>query len=638
MLPSPIAQLIAQSADDLALDGEYLFEMAPDAQAVIDPLRNCYLAANAAARQLLGLDLSRLASHQPSDLVTDRIGDFVVFTEEALETGEAWIRDLAMRTHEGREVRVECHAVGMQCGGIKAIFMSMRDAQQQDAQRASADADEFIRRGLAEWQRIERLFVDIERENQMILQAAGEGIYGLDTQGRATFVNPAAARMLGFREDELVGRDMHQLLHHTHADGSDYPVGRCPIYAAIHDGQARQVGDEVFWRKDGSSFPVEYTSTPLRDNGRPIGAVVVFRDISERVDGERRLRAALDELERLRERLERENAYLQQEICEEHNYHEIIGRTEVVRRTAHKIDLVAPTEASVLITGESGTGKELIARAIHRNSLRAERPLIRVNCAAVPRELFESEFFGHVKGAFTGAVRDRAGRFELADGGTLFLDEVGEIPLELQSKLLRVLQEGQFERVGSDRTLSTNVRVIAATNRDLAKEVEAGRFREDLYFRLNVFPIHSAALRERKQDIPLLVAHFLASIGRRFGRDDLRISEADVTRLHAYDWPGNIRELQNLLERAIIVSSDARLRIELPTGHKPAPPSDVIAGPQQTPNTLMTETERRTRDRETIEQALAQTNGKVFGPGGAAELLGIKPTTLASRIKRWGIR
>jgi transcriptional regulator with GAF, ATPase, and Fis domain len=330
-----------------------------------------------------------------------------------------------------------------------------------------------------------------------------------------------------------------------------------------------------------------------------------------------------------------ENAYLQEEIQAEHNYQEIVGRSAALRRTIEKIEMVAPTDATVLVTGESGTGKELIARAIHQSSDRAERALIRVNCAAVPRELFESEFFGHVKGAFTGAVRDRAGRFELADRGTLFLDEVGEIPLELQSKLLRVLQEGQFERVGSDRTSTIDVRVIAATNRDLEREVAEGRFREDLYFRLNVFPIHSAALRERSEDIPLLTAHFLKLIGRRFGRADLRISEADVARMRDYTWPGNVREMQNVLERAVITASGSQVRVELPEQFCPQAPSCTTI--ERGESEITTDQQRRQRDRAVILQALQRSGGKVFGPGGAAEILGVKPTTLASRIKRWGI-
>ena len=254
------------------------------------------------------------------------------------------------------------------------------------------------------------------------------------------------------------------------------------------------VDGEVFWRKDGTPVWVEYTSTPIRDRGMVVGAVIVFRDVSQRREADEKLHAALAEVDRLRERLELENAYLQEEIRIETNPRGIIGQSAAIQKTLRQVKLVAPTTAAVMITGESGTGKELIARAIHEASSRRDRPLIRVNCAAIPRELFESEFFGHVKGAFTGAVRDRIGRFELADGGTLFLDEVGEIPLELQGKLLRVLQEGNFERVGEERTRAVDVRLIAATNRDLKQEVARGRFREDLYFRLNVFPVESVPL------------------------------------------------------------------------------------------------------------------------------------------------
>ena len=257
-----------------------------------------------------------------------------------------------------------------------------------------------------------------------------------------------------------------------------------------------QVDHEVFWRSDGTSFPVAYTSTPIRDRGRLLGAVIVFRDISQRREDEARLKSALAEVDSLRERLELENAYLKEEIRAERHHQGIIGHSPAIAATLRQVDLVAGTDATVLITGESGTGKELIARAIHEASRRSDRPMIRVNCAAIPHALFESEFFGHAKGSFTGALRDRVGRFELADGGTLFLDEVGEIPLELQGKLLRVLQERSFERIGEARTRAVDVRVVAATNRDLRAEVRAGRFREDLYFRLNVFPIEARPLRE----------------------------------------------------------------------------------------------------------------------------------------------
>ena len=611
-----------------------LFEMAPEPQLLIDPFDNRILASNAAARRFFNFD-GPADRAKPSQLFSEVIPQLVVFSQAVLEEGRRWTNELLCQTEKGRHRRVECHAVAVRVGHGAAILMSLRDIERQHHLRAVADADTFVRLGLSEWRRVERLFREIEQDNQLILQAAGEGIYGVNANGNTTFVNPAAQRMLGYTADELVGRNMHAILHHTHADGRPYAVCDCPIYAAFNDGEIHKVSDEVFWRKDGHPIAVEYTSTPIRENGKPVGAVVVFRDVSTRKETEHQLRAALEELETLKQRLEQENAYLQQEIQEEHHYQEIVGRSAALRKTIDKIERVAPTDASVLITGESGTGKELIARAIHQSSDRSERSLIRVNCAAVPRELFESEFFGHVKGAFTGAVRDRAGRFELADGGTLFLDEVGEIPLELQSKLLRVLQEGQFERVGSDRMLTADVRVIAATNRNLEQEVSEGRFREDLYFRLNVFPIHSAALRERVEDIPLLVAHFLKLIGRRFGRTDLRVREADVQRMRAYGWPGNVREMQNVLERAVITAAGKQLYIELPEQACPQAASAPTA--ERAAMAITTEQQRRQRDREMIIQALEQSGGKVFGPDGAAEILGLKPTTLASRIKRWGI-
>ncbi len=615
--------------------GDPLFEYSPEAQLLFDPYNDRFLRANQIARHLLGLTETTLAEGRPSMVFGQDVPQLIVFTQAVLEKGHATMDRLVCRHASQTEMTFECHARRVQWSSSPAVLISLRDIEQRQQLQAAADAQDFMRKGAAEWRRIEKLFAEIERENQMILRAAGEGIYGLDANGLTTFVNPAAARMLGYRVDELVGRNMHRMLHHTHSDGSHYPACECPIYAAIKDGCVRHSVNEIFWRKDGSAFPVEYTSTPLKDSGSTIGAVVVFRDVSERKQAEDQLRQAMQELESLKLRLEQENAYLQEEIREEHNFHEIIGRSEVLGRIIRRIELVAPTEATVLITGESGTGKELIARAIHQDSQRADHPLIRVNCAAVPRELFESEFFGHVKGAFTGAMRDRAGRFELANGGTLFLDEIGEIPLELQSKLLRVLQEGQFERVGSDRTLETNVRLIAATNRDLKNEVAKGRFREDLYFRLNVFPIHAAPLRERSEDIPLLATHFLQLIGRRMGREGLHISEHYMQRLQTYHWPGNIRELQNLLERAVIVAPGPQVQIELPDAVSHQTSSNKRSDTDRA--VILTEQERRERDKQVIVQALAQCNGKVFGPGGAAEALGLKPTTLASRIKRWGI-
>ena len=345
---------------------------------------------------------------------------------------------------------------------------------------------------------------------------------------------------------------------------------------------------------------------------------------------------AFAEIERLRLQLELENEYLREELNLEGAFGEMIGSSPALRNTTGQIEVVAGTDANVLVHGESGTGKELVAREIHRRSSRRSGPMIKVNCAAIPRDLFESEFFGHVKGAFSGAVRDRAGRFEAADGGTLFLDEVGEIPLSLQSKLLRVLQEGTFERIGESRTRKVNVRLVAATNRDLRAEVDAGRFREDLYYRLNVFPITVAPLRQRKDDIAPLAEKFRDDICRRMNKPQLRLTKGTIEGLRRYDWPGNVRELQNVIERAIITSKGSSLKVELPNSRRnptgTTPPAEAEA-PQ-----VLTDTELREIERKNILRALEVSGGKISGPRGAAALLGVKPTTFSSRVKAMNIR
>jgi len=343
---------------------------------------------------------------------------------------------------------------------------------------------------------------------------------------------------------------------------------------------------------------------------------------------------ALEVIEILKQRLEQENEYLREEVTQSVVFGDLIGQSPSLQAVTHQIELVAPTNSAVLILGESGTGKEVVAREIHRHSQRANRPLIKVNCAAVPRELYESEFFGHAKGAFTGALRDRAGRFELADGGTLFLDEIGEIPLDLQAKLLRVLQEGEIERIGEERTRRIDVRIIAATNRNLRAEAEAGRFRQDLFYRLSVFPMELPPLRKRVEDIPLLAEHFVARFARQLGRPTPRLTLANVQELQRYDWPGNVRELQHALERACIVATDGRLRFEFAKDppRRREPDTDTT-----TAQRILTELEMRELEANNIRAALTASKGKIYGAEGAAARLGMKPTTLASRIKALGI-
>lgn len=301
---------------------------------------------------------------------------------------------------------------------------------------------------------------------------------------------------------------------------------------------------------------------------------------------------------------------------------------------------MAPTNATVLIKGETGTGKELIALAIHQRSKRKNNPLIKVNCASIPKELFESEFFGHIKGAFTGAIKDRVGRFQLADGGTIFLDEVGEIPIELQGKLLRVLQEGEYEIIGEGKTRRVDVRVIAATNRNLEKEMESKQFRQDLYFRLSVFPLEIDPLRKRKEDIPLLARHFLKQNCRSIGFKELFLKKEQILQLQSYDWPGNIRELQNVIERAVILSRGGELKLDLPEVYIIKKPPNL---PQRIkssgkPGEVMTSDELKSLEKENILAALIKTNWKISGAGGAAELLGMKSTTLSSKIKAFRIQ
>jgi transcriptional regulator with GAF, ATPase, and Fis domain len=435
-----------------------------------------------------------------------------------------------------------------------------------------------------------------------------------------------------------------------------FPIGVRKVGHVAATGDAVVVWDtakDVQWVAEPDWVRAEsirgLASQPLVFRGEVLGVLAVFMRtpvVMEELIWHRMLAdhaaaaiahaRAFEEIDHLKRQLEIENEYLREEVATEGAFGEMIGSSPALRNTTRQIEVVADTDSNVLITGESGTGKELVAREIHRRSGRRDGPMIKVNCAAVPRELYESEFFGHVKGAFSGAVRDRAGRFEAADGGTLFLDEVGEIPLELQGKLLRVLQEGTFERVGEAVTREVNVRIIAATNRNLREEVDAGRFREDLFYRLNVFPIEVAPLRQRKEDIADLARQFLEVTCRRMNRPQLRLIKATIESLGRYDWPGNVRELQNVIERAIITSDGPSLRVELPNS---AGRDNATAQPTESDaDRIYTDAELRRLQRANIIQALKATDGKVSGPDGAAALLGIKPSTLSSRIKSMGIQ
>ena len=477
-------------------------------------------------------------------------------------------------------------------------------------------------------------------EAQLILQAAGDGIYGIDANGYATFVNQSAVDLLGWRIEDLVGTVIHDFHHHTKEDGSHYPREECPVYHAIVDGKVHHETDEVFWKKDGTAIPVEYVSTPVIKNDEIIGAVVVFKDISERKKSEQNLQHAFEEIKKLKEELENERDYLREEIENTVKFGEIIGQSSALKQMLVQIEAVAATPANVLIYGESGTGKELTARAIHNRSQRSNKPLIKVNCATIPKDLFESEFFGHVKGSFTGAHRDRVGRFELADGGTLFLDEVGEIPLDLQSKLLRVLQENEFERIGDEKTRQVDARIIAATNRDLKKEIADGNFREDLYYRLSVFPIEVPPLRDRREDIVPLALYFLNKQCANLGKCDFSLSRTQGRLLENYDWPGNIRELEHVIARAAILSTGSRLKLDSNLFNSDASQitEDTKSITELKKSKYLTADELKQKEKQNIIAVLEESNWRVSGEGGAADLLGIKATTLAHQMKKFNIK
>ena len=457
-------------------------------------------------------------------------------------------------------------------------------------------------------------------------------LHTVDAEGRVITVTDHWLAKLGYSREEVLGRPITDFF--TAAERERFSSDRLQdlISRGDFDNEERQVVT-----KDGRVLDLIVSSISSSNSaGKVDRMLIASKDVTERKQAERELRLSLAENARLREELELERDYLREEVNVAMNFGRIIGRSAALQHMLKRVEAVAETPAIVLLQGESGVGKELVAHAIHARSSRADGPLVKVNCASIPKDLFESEFFGHVRGAFTGAHRDRIGRFQLADGGTIFLDEVSEIPLELQGKLLRVLQESEFERVGDDVTRTVDVRVITATNRDLEQLIVDGDFREDLFYRLSVFPIDVPPLRERDSDVVQLAQHFLEKTCHDFGRSLLTLTRAQAEQLRAYDWPGNVRELKNVIERAVILSPGNILRLDLSMPNLAPPPPDPaeIGEPE---NPVLTEEEMREFAKRNIVAALERSAWRVSGPNGAAELLGVRPTTLTDRIRSFGI-
>ncbi len=593
---------------------------------VLDLDTDRILAATPASCQLL--EDPALVGSRFSGLVIDDMPHMILFVEEVICRGEAWTRRIELKTRRGNPLKCELNGRAVQGEKNNLLLLHLTDLVALERRAKVTQAANIYGGGILEWQRAQAFFSELEQQNQLILDAAGEGIYGVNADGKTTFVNRAAQEMLGWTDEDLLGHDIHSRIHHHHLDGALYPSHECPIYQSFRYKQVNRIEDEVFWRKDGKPIRVEYVSTPIYEGEVLAGAVVIFRDITERWESERKLREAMDQVAALRDRLEQENAYLQEAISIERAHHDIIGQSPAIRQILERVEMVSRTQANVLITGENGTGKAMVASAIHKDSDRRRRPLIHFKCGSVSPDMIKSELFGHVRGAFAGALRDEPGKLELAHGGTLYLDEVTEIPMEQQGQLLEALQSRTVTRLGDNRQRNIDLRVVASTSRNLDREMQAGRIRQELVFFLNVFPIHCTPLRERTDDIPLLAVHFLQLACKRLSRKVPIITAGTMRRLQQYDWPGNVRELANVIERGAILSRSDKLLVDI----KP-----VAAPAVRSVTTLLSEADiEQIRVANTIA-SLRETRGRVSGPDGAAVLLGIRPTTLYSRIQKLGL-
>jgi PAS domain S-box-containing protein len=593
---------------------ERLFEVAPEA-IVLRDINNRVLRANREFTQLFGFSLEESLGRNISELLVPVDGwDESEKLREALARGERVDAELVRRHKDGRRLTVSFVAAPVVVeGGAPEIYGIYRDITDRKK------AEEALRRSeayLAEAQRLSHT-----------------GSWARCVATGEVFYSQEASRIFGFDLSQPK-HALETILSRTHPDD------RARFAEAIERANIESSHIETDFRiilDDGSVRHIHSVGHPIVNGaGKPVEFVGTLMDVTEQHRSRAALENAFAEIKALKDQLVEENVALRQEIDEASMFEEIVGKSAPLQEVLKQVETVAATESTVLIFGETGTGKELIARAIHNLGPRRANAFVKLNCAAIPTGLLESELFGHEKGAFTGAIAQRIGRFELANRGTVFLDEVGEIPLELQPKLLRVLQEREFERLGSTRTLRTDARLIAATNRDLEAMVNEQKFRSDLFYRLNVFPIQIPALRKRPEDVPLLVRHFAELFSRRVNKPIIAIPPETLGALTQYDWPGNVRELQNVIERAVILSKGGLLRVD---------PRDLkvhsrSSSKRAADGSSAGKSRRATiagLDRDQVLHALREAGGRVGGPAGAAARLGLKRTTLIAQLKRLGI-